>query len=64
MRVIWTKALLAALSPLRLSSKCPSEADTIAPVQEKQTCCFDFITLTCEQHDRTKSPTAPKPGHV
>lgn len=59
MRVIWTKALLAALSPLQLSS--PSEADTIAPVQEKQTCCFDFINLTCEQHDRTKSP---KPGHV
>lgn len=31
----------------------------VPPIKEKQTGRFDFVNLTCEQHDRAKNPSSP-----
>ncbi len=37
----------------------PKRPAVLPPIKEKQTGHFNFVNLTCEQHDRAKSPTSP-----
>lgn len=39
------------------SQQTSPSAQQCSPIKEKQTGHFDFVNLTCKQHDRAKSPT-------
>lgn len=41
------------------SQQTSPSAQQCSPIKEKQTGHFDFVNLTCKQHDRAKSPTSP-----
>lgn len=41
------------------SQQTSPSAQRCTPIKEKQTGHFNFVNLTCKQHDRAKSPTSP-----
>lgn len=58
-RLLKQSSSCSALSSLQLPSKHPQAPSGAPPIQEKQTGHFNFVNLTCKQHDRAKSPTSP-----
>lgn len=55
-RLLEQSTSCSTLSSLHLCSK---QRSAVHPTpQEKQTGYFNFVNLTCKQHDRAKSPTS------
>lgn len=53
-----TKLFLQCSVIAAASQQTSPSAQRCSPIKEKQTGDFDFVNLTCKQHDRAKSPTS------